>query len=72
MIAEDVNPPEVVMHLPLICKEKHVPYSFVKTKKELGERSGTGVGTSAIAIVDEGDAKKEIDDLARKLSELSK
>lgn len=72
LIAEDVSPPEVVMHLPIICKEKHIPYSYVKTKKELGERTGTGVSTSAIAIVEEGDAKKDIDDLSRKLSELSK
>src|SRR3989344_385437 len=71
-IAEDVSPPEVVMHLPIICREKHVPYTYIKTKKELGERCGTGISTSAIAIVEEGDAKKDIDDLARKLSELSK
>ena len=36
LVAEDVNPEEIVMHLPLICKEKNIPCSFVKTKKELG------------------------------------
>jgi|SRR3989344_3831791 len=71
-IAEDVSPPEVVMHLPIICREKNVPYSFVKTKKELGERSGTGVSTSAVAILEAGDAKKEIDDISKKLAELAK
>ena len=36
VIAEDVNPKEVVMHLPVLCDEKQVPYSYVATKKELG------------------------------------
>jgi len=72
LIAQDVSPPEIVMHLPLLCREKQVPFTFVSTKKELGEKAGIGVGASAIAIVDEGDAKKELDDLAKKLADLSK
>jgi len=36
-IAEDVNPPEIVMHLPLLCEEKKIAYTFVPTKAELGK-----------------------------------
>ena len=36
VIAEDVDPEEVVMHLPMICGEKNVPFCYVPTKKELG------------------------------------
>ncbi|MBN1941293.1 MAG: 50S ribosomal protein L7ae [Candidatus Diapherotrites archaeon] len=72
VIAEDVSPEEIVMHLPLICDEKQIPYSFVKTKKELGEKSGIGVGTAAIAVTNEGEAKKELAEIAKQLSNLRK
>lgn len=72
VIAEDVNPPEVVMHLPILCDEKNIPYSYVATKKELGEKAGIEVGTAAIAILDEGETKKDLEELAKKLNELKK
>ena len=72
LIAEDVSPAEIVMHLPLICNEKKIPCSFVKTKKELGEKAGISVGTAAVAITDEGDAKKEIAEIAKQIADLKK
>ncbi|MDO8428434.1 MAG: 50S ribosomal protein L7Ae [Candidatus Diapherotrites archaeon] len=69
-IALDVDPKEIVMHLPLICKEKKIPYTFVESKKELGEKAGIKVPTSALAVMDEGKEKKEVTDLAKKLAEL--
>jgi len=53
----------------LLCKEKKIPYAFVNSKKELGERVGIGVGASAVALLDEGDQKKEFEDLVKKLRE---
>ena len=70
LIAKDVSPPEIVMHLPILCREKGVPFSYVSTKQELGKFAGLGVGTSSVAVLAEGDAKKDIDDLAKKLSDL--
>ena len=72
VIAEDVSPPEIVMHLPLICKEKNIPFSYVSTKKGLGQYVGLEVGTAAIAVVDEGETKKEFADFTKKLQEISK
>ncbi len=72
VIAEDVSPPEIVMHLPILCKEKGVPFSYASTKKNLGQYAGIGVGTSAVAVIDEGESKKDFLDLTKKLSELSK
>ena len=72
LIAQDVSPPEIVMHLPLLCKEKGIAFSYANTKEELGKRSGIAVGTSALAVLDEGDAKKELEDVTKKLIELSK
>ena len=72
LIAEDVSPEEIVMHLPLICNEKKIPCSFVKTKKILGEKAGVKISTSAVAIIDEGEAKKELAELAKKIEGLKK
>jgi len=72
LIAQDTNPVEIVMHLPLLCKEKDIPCSIVKTRKELGEKSGIAISTAAIAVLDEGEAKKELQDLTKKLAELAK
>ena len=66
VIAEDVQPKEVTMHLPPLCNEKKIPCVSVKSKQELGRSAGIDVSTAAIAIVQEGDAKKDIEDLAKK------
>jgi len=71
-IAEDVSPQELVMHLPLLCEEKKIPYSFISTKKELGEKAGIAVGTASIALIEEGSAKKELEEVIKKVSELKK
>lgn len=72
LIAQDTSPPEIVMHLPMICREKDIACSVVKTKKELGEKAGIAVGTAAIAVVDEGESKKELQEITKKLAELAK
>ena len=36
IIAEDVEPPEVVAHLPIICEEQKTHYAFVPSKQDLG------------------------------------
>lgn len=58
LIAEDVRPQEIVMHLPILCKEKDIEYIMVESKKTLGSKAGIAVGASSIAITDPGD--KEI------------
>ena len=50
VIAEDVDPEEIVMHLPMLCEEKRIPFTYVKEKKALGEAAGLHVPTAAIAI----------------------
>ncbi|MBI5226128.1 50S ribosomal protein L7ae [Candidatus Micrarchaeota archaeon] len=50
IIAEDVDPEEIVMHLPMLCTEKRIPFVYVKDKKSLGTAAGLQVGTAAIAI----------------------
>ncbi len=64
-IAKDVNPKEIVMHIPLLAKEKGIPCFEVPSKEELGTAAGLPLGTAAVAIVQEGEAKNLIKELAK-------
>lgn len=57
VIAEDVEPEEIVMHLPALCDEKKVPYVFVPTKQEIGRAVGVDVPMAAAAVTEPGDGK---------------
>ncbi|MFH0971153.1 MAG: 50S ribosomal protein L7Ae [Candidatus Micrarchaeota archaeon] len=59
VIAEDVDPAEIVMHLPQICSEKKVPYVYIKEKVSLGKAAGLNVGSAAIAIQKAGNSSNE-------------
>ena len=63
VFAKDCQPQELVMHIPVLAKEKGVPCVQVNSKEELGIAAGIGRPTSAVAIIDAGDAKKIIDHL---------
>ena len=67
VFAKDVQPKEITLHLPVLAKEKGVPCVEVNSKEELGSASGVGVPTSAVAIINEGDAKKVVEELKIKL-----
>ncbi len=66
VVAKDTTPPEVTMHIPVLAKEKGILCIEVPSKEELGAAAGLGVGTSAVAVVQEGDAKKVIAELSKK------
>ena len=59
-IAKDVNPPEIIMHIPVIAEEKNVPCFTVPSKEELGAAAGIQVGTGSVAVTEEGEAKNLI------------
>ncbi|PCN51145.1 50S ribosomal protein L7ae [Candidatus Geothermarchaeota archaeon ex4572_27] len=62
-IALDVDPPEIVAHLPLLCKERKVPYIFVPSKEELGRRAGIDVAAASACVIDPGEGKKILDEI---------
>ena len=66
VIAKDVTPPEITMHIPLIAEEKNVPCFTVPSKEELGASAGIQVGTGSIAIMEEGEAKSLIKEIMSK------
>ncbi|HKW03656.1 MAG TPA: 50S ribosomal protein L7Ae [Nitrososphaerales archaeon] len=70
IIAEDVEPPEVVAHLPLICDERSIAYVFVPTRANMGPALGIDVGAAAACIVEPGDAQPLIDQVVGAVAKL--
>ncbi len=58
--AKDVEPKEIVAHLPVICKEKGIPCFEVDSKQKLGIAVGIPVNAAAAAIINAGEAEKDI------------
>ena len=70
IIAEDVEPPEVVAHLPILCEEQGAAYAFVPSKQELGKALGIEVTSAAAAILDSGDAQHIIDEVVSSIAKI--
>jgi len=67
VIAKDVNPKEIIMHFPALCREKDIPFVPVDSREELGTAAGLGIPTSAVSIIQEGEAKDLIKEIVSKL-----
>jgi len=72
VIAEDVDPPEVVAHLPLLCEERKIPYIFVPSKEKLGTSAGIDVPAASACITEVGDAVALIKEITSRIEELKK
>ncbi|HLD83717.1 MAG TPA: ribosomal L7Ae/L30e/S12e/Gadd45 family protein [archaeon] len=60
VVAEDVSPPEIVMHLQPLCDEKKITLVKVPTKSELGRAAGLQVPTVSVAVLDAGETKSKL------------
>lgn len=52
VMAADTNPIEIVLHLPLLCEDKNVPYVFVPSQQALGRACGISRPIIAVAVTD--------------------
>ena len=58
--AGDVEPKEIVQHLPVLCKEKGIKCVEADSKQKLGIAVGLPVAASAVAVIEVGEAEAEI------------
>jgi large subunit ribosomal protein L7Ae len=72
VMAEDVTPEEILAHMPVLCEEKNIPYTYVPSKNELGNAAGLKVSTASIAILNIGKEKAGIDNIVKKIEALKK
>lgn len=70
VMAKDVQPEEILAHVPLLCEEKGIPYTYVDSKAELGASAGLEVSTSAIALADPGRGADLVNQIAEEVAGL--
>ena len=69
-IAENVDPVEIVLHVPLLCRDRKIPYIVVPDRKTLGNSVGLMVPASCVAIEDPGQSQKQLAELVDKVDKL--
>ncbi len=50
VMAENVNPGELLAHIPMICNEKKIPFIYVEDQGYLADSAGMAAGTRTAAI----------------------
>lgn len=68
VIAEDVEPEEVVVHIPTLCEQRKISYGYLPTKLEVGKAIGINVPCAAVAIEKKGEAEQIIKEVVSKLT----
>jgi len=63
VIAHDVDPIELVLWLPTLCKKMNVPYCIIKSKARLGQLVGKKTATAVALVHIRPDDKRELDAL---------
>ncbi len=71
VIAENVQPEEIVMHLPTMCEQKKIPYTYVPDKEALGKAVGMSSACTAVAIERKGKAEPIIADIVSAITGVS-
>jgi len=64
----DVEPKEIVQHLPILCKEKGIPCVEADKKEKLGIAAGLSVGCASVAVIDAGDSQSDLAGFVKGLS----
>jgi len=72
VMAEDITPEEILAHMPVLCEEKNIPYTYVPSKTELGNSAGLKVTTAAVAILNPGKDKGGIENIVKKIDSVKK
>jgi len=63
VLAADTEPLAILLHLPLLCEDKNVPYVFVPSRQALGRACGVSrsVIACSILIAEGSQLKSQID-----------
>ena len=62
VMAVNVNPGELLAHVPMICKEKGIPFIYVEDQGYLADSAGmtAGTRTAAVAVLEVGKEAQDI------------
>ncbi len=63
IVADDVSPKEIVMHIPGLCEQHKTPLVYVPAKLDLGKAAGLNVACSSVAIEKAGSAESVVKEI---------
>ncbi|KAH9945865.1 NHP2/L7aE family protein [Epithele typhae] len=72
ILTADTEPLEILLHLPLLCEEKNVPYIFVSSKAALGRACGVTrpVIAASITTNENKELSSQIQNIKREVERL--
>ena len=72
VLAADAEPLEILLHLPLLCEDKNVPYVFVPSKVALGRACGVSrpVISCSVTSNDASNLKDQIQTMKDSIEQL--
>ncbi|DAZ93734.1 TPA: hypothetical protein N0F65_007360 [Lagenidium giganteum] len=72
VMAADTEPLEILLHLPLLCEDKNVPYVFVPSKVALGRACGVSRPVIAASITsnEASQLKQQIEGMREQIEQL--
>jgi len=72
VMAADTEPLSILLHLPLLCEDKNVPYVFVPSRQALGRATGVSRSVIACSILhnDKSQLKNQINNLKDQVESL--
>ncbi|XP_016933526.1 H/ACA ribonucleoprotein complex subunit 2-like protein [Drosophila suzukii] len=71
IFAGDVTPVDIMCHLPAVCEEKGIPYTYTPSRADLGAAMGVKRGTVALLVRQNDDYKDLYDEVKEELSALN-
>jgi large subunit ribosomal protein L7Ae len=72
VMAEDVDPVEILIHVPMLCEEKRIPYLYVPKKQRLGQSAGLSKSAASVAVVEAGEGKALLEEITLAFPSLKK
>merc|ERR1711931_162064 len=65
VLAADAEPLEILLHIPLLCEDKNVPYVFVRSKQALGRACGVSRPVISCSVISNQNSqlKPQIDNI---------
>jgi U4/U6 small nuclear ribonucleoprotein SNU13 len=72
VLAADTEPLEILLHIPLLCEDKNVPYVFVPSKTALGRACGVSRPVVACSVTtnDGSELKSQIESIKLEIEKL--
>lgn len=68
IFAGDVAPIEIMCHLPAVCEEKSIPYTYIPSRQELGAAMGVKRGTVTVLVREHPEYKDLFDELQKEIN----